>query len=209
MKTKGKLFLSFLQYDWWKVIGVSLLVALTLGYGFNYKDKIKDEETLEIFVSASSKDLSFQDELYKKVEGDGFLAVHSLSLLPSDQQFNVLSSTYLSGISDIFLLTEDVISSHKEYLSYAQEGEGSVFDSIKAFPVSLYEGELGTNKGIKIYDKDDASYNEGKKFSSWFSFDETAYLFVSSESTNAKTKTKEGESLLWQAAYCFLSLGIE
>ncbi len=209
MKVKNKLFLSFLQYDWWKIAGVSLIVAAVLGFGYNYKDKAKDDETLEIFVSASTKDLSFQDDLHKKVEGDGILTVNCFSLLPSDLQFNVLASTYLSGISDLFLLGESVLSSHTEYLAYTQEGTGEAFDSIKELPISLYDGDSGGKRGIKVYDKDNVSYNEGKKFSSWFSFEETTYLFVSSESSNADSKTKEGKSLLWEAAYYFLTLGLE
>ena len=209
MKAKSKLFLSFLQYDWWKIVGVVLLSAAVLGYGFNAKDKIKEEETLEIFVTGSSKDLSFQQDLYKKVEGSSILAVHCSCYSSSDSQYNLLASTNISGISDLFLLPESVLSTHKEYFTYAKAGEGDSFDSIKKLPVTFYEGELGSNKGIKVYDKDDASYNEGKSFSSWFTFEETTYLFVSSESTNANSKGTNGGDLLWECAYYFLSLGIQ
>ncbi len=209
MTPKNKLFLSFLQYDWWKIVGVALLSAALLGYGFNAKDKIKEEETLEIFVTGSSKDLSFQQDLYKKIEGSSILAVHCSCYSTSDSQYNLLASTNINGISDLFLLPESVLDTHKEYFTYAKKGEGDSFDAIKKLPLAFYEGELGANKGIKVYDKEDASYNEGKSFSSWFAFEETTYLFVSSQSTNKDSKSPNGGDLLWECAYSFLSLGIQ
>lgn len=209
MKQKNKLFLSFLQYDWWKMLGVALLSMAALGYGFNAKDKIKEEETLEIFVTGSAKDLSFQQDLYTKIEGSSILAVHCSCYSLSDSQYNLLASTNINGISDLFLLPESVLEAHKEYFTYAQVGEGESFDEIKKLPIAFYEGELGAKKGIKVYDEDDSSYNEGKNFSSWFAFEETTYLFVSSMSTNKDSKSMHGKGLLWECAYSFLSLGIQ
>ncbi len=208
MKPKNKLFLSFLQYDWWKIIGLALLSSFILGYSFNVKDKIKEEETLEIFVTGSAKDLSFQQKLYEKIEDSPILAIHCSCYSSSDSQFNLIASSNLKGIADLFLLPESVLSNHKEYFTYAKEGEGASFDAIKSLPLSFYEGELGAKKGIKVYDGEDSSYNEGKSFSSWFAFEETTYLFVSSESTNANSLSVSGGDLLWECAYAFLSLGI-
>ncbi len=208
MKPKNKLFLSFLQYDWWKIIGLALLSSFILGYGFNVKDKIKEEETLEIFVGGSAKDLSFQQKLYEKIEDGPILAIHCSCYSSSDSQFNLIASSNLKGIADLFLLPESVLSNHKEYFTYAKEGEGASFDAIKSLSLSFYEGELGAKKGIKVYDGEDSSYNEGKSFSSWFAFEETTYLFVSSESTNANSPSASGGDLLWECAYAFLSLGI-
>lgn len=200
---KNDLFFSFLQYDWWKVAGVFLLSSLCVGYAFNQKDKLKDEEILDIFVIGKAKDLSFQEELYKKIEGKGILAIHSSCYSSSDSEFPSLASANLSGVSDFFLLSASVISVHEEYLAYAKDADVGTLDKLSPFPFSFLDSEIGKNRGIKVFDQNDASYNEGKKFSSWFDFEETTYLFISAKSTNASSS-----SVLWECAYAFLTMGI-
>lgn len=204
---KNNLFLSFLQYDWWKIAGVFLLAAFSLGYVFNQKDKLKDEEILDVFVVGEAKDLSFQERLYKEIEGHAILAIHSSCYASNDAQFASIASVYLSGASDLFLLPESVLFAHEEYLTYAQDGDEATLDKIDQSLFSFYDGKIGKNRGIKVFDSHDPSYNEGKEFASWFDFEETTYLFVSSKSSNVSSKGEAGP-LLWECAYAFLMLGI-
>ena len=209
MKGEKRLFRSFLRYDWWKILGVFGILAAVLGFAFNYKDKLKENEILDIFVTGEAKDLSFQEPLYSMVDNSEVKAVHCSAYSLQNVEFNQIASSYISGVSDLYLLPENVLSSNPIYLSYAKNIEEDNAERIGAISsFSFYQGELSKPRGIKIYDKEDASYNQGKKFSSWFDFDETTYLFVSDSSTNRLSMTSHGKSLLWEFAYSFLELGV-
>ena len=205
---RNKLLLSFLQYDWWKIIGTALISGLVLGYCFSNSDELKENEVLEFFVEGSSNDLSFASSLYKEIEGNEILSVHISAYSPDNSQFALLASSNANGISDIFLLSEATLSSDKEYFAYAQKASSADCASISALSYSFYRESAGVSKGIKVFDKNDESYNKNKKISSWFSFSDTTYLFVSNVSSNAGSKTRSGSSLLWKSALAFLSLAL-
>ena len=205
---KHRLLLSFLQYDWWKIIITALISGLVLGYCFSNSDELKENEVLEFFVEGSSNDLSFASLLYKEIEGDEILSVHVSAYSPDNSQFALLASSNASGISDIFLLSEATLSSDKEYFAYAQEASSADCALISALSYSFYPESIGASKGIKVFDKNDESYSKNKRISSWFSFSDTTYLFVSSVSSNADSKTKSGSSLLWKSALAFLGLAL-
>lgn len=210
MKSKKMLFLSFLHYDWWKILGVFGVLSAILAFSFNYKDKLKENEILEIFVSFETKDLSFQKDLYSMVGQNEVKAIHCTSSLEGNDGYNQMASSYISSVADIYLLPESVLASHASYASYAKDIEdenSSRFQEISS-SISFYQGEYQKPRGIKIYDLQDVSYNEGKKFSSWFELKETTYLFVSDVSTNRLSVDKKGRNLLWEFAYAFLELGV-
>ena len=209
MKSEKRLFLSFLRYDWWKVVAVFGLGTAIMAFSFNYKDKLKENEILEIFVALEIKDLSFQKPLYSMVDQEEVKAIHSTTSRPDSTEFNQVASSYISGVSDIYLLPESVLSSHPSFVSYAKDIEEENSSKVEELSFSsFYQGDYQKPRGIKIYDFKDASYNEGKKFSSWFEFEETTYLFVSDVSSNHLSKDASGKNLLWEFAYAFLELGV-
>ncbi len=210
MKNEKKLFLSFLRYDWWKIVCVFGLLSAVLAFSFNYKDKLKENEILEIFVTGETKDFSFQRNLYSMVSQNEVKAIHCSSYKSGDDQFNQAASSYISAVSDLFLLPESVLSSHSSYMSYAKniEEENALLIHGISSSFAFYQGPLSKARGIKIYDLEEPSYNEGKKFSSWFLFEETTYLFVSDSSSNRLSRDDSGKNLLWEYAYAFLKLGV-
>lgn len=205
MKKRNSLLLSFLRYDWWKIVGVFGICSAVLALMFNYKDKLKDEEILDIFVTGTTNDLSFQPKLFESVPNNKILAVYSYSLVLDDPQYNQISNANVSSVSDLFILPESVLSAHKEYFAYAKEIQDK--DRISS-SYSFLNEEHFENRGIKIFDKEDDAFNKDKQFSSWFNFSETSYLFVSFVSTNSSDKSINGKDLLLEYAYSFLDLGL-
>lgn len=212
MKNKGRFLLSFLEYDWWKILCSSLLVSFIIGLSFNYKDALRDDQILEIFVSASNKNISYQEELLNSVPNDKIKGVQT-NAYPTDYlQFNALSSSLVSRSADLFILSEDVLKKNNEYLSYAlplEEEERTKILSVDE-NLSFYKVEETRYFGIKIFDKSDSSFNEHFAFSSYFNFLETSYyLFVSKVSTNKNDKDNKGNNLLLEYACSWLNIALK
>ncbi|HAS56442.1 MAG TPA: hypothetical protein DCR94_04240 [Firmicutes bacterium] len=205
MKKNKGLLLSFLRYDWWKIIGTYGICAAFLALMFNYKDKLKDEEILDIFITGTINDSSFQQKLFEDVPNDKILAIHSYPFSIDNHQYNQVSNANISSVADLFILPESVLNSHREYFTYAKEITD--LDNISS-SYSFLDDSNFKNRGIKIFDKDNNDFNQGKLFSSWFDFSETSYLFVSSVSTNSNDKNADGKNLLLEYAYSFLRLGL-
>ncbi len=210
MKANKKTLLSSLAYDGWKIFGVFALISGVLAFAYNEKDRLRENEILDIFLEGESKDLSFQKPLFEAVPNQEIKAVHLSAFSPNDSQFNVIANSYISSVSDIYLLGETLLNSHKEYSSYAKEISSENEESILSLSTSLvfYSTQGGQKKGVKVFDGEDASYNEGKSFASWFNLQETTYLLVSDVSSNRNSLDDGGQSLLWSYAYAFLRLGL-
>lgn len=210
MKAKKKTLASSLAYDGWKILGACALISGALAFAYNEKDRLREHEILDIFLEGDSKDLSFQKLLFEAVPSQEIKAVHLSAFSPNDSQFNVIANSYLSAVSDLYLLSGTLLNSHKEYSSYAKEisfeNEGSILSLSSSF--AFYSDQGGQKKGVKIFDGEEASYNEGKSFASWFSLQETTYLLVSDVSSNRASLDEKGNSLLWSCAYAFLRLGL-
>lgn len=187
--------------------GVALLGSLAIGYGYYQKDRLKDEEILELFVTGEVKDDSFLVPMGKAMEGSRILNVHYACYSSKDSTYGALASANLSSTSDLFFLPESVASQKQEYAAYARvlpEEEQKKYTSIA--PSLSFFDQAGRVKGIKLYDPDDESYSSyNEKVSSYFSFDEATYLFLSSTSNNAEDKDSTGEYLTEKAAEAFLS----
>lgn len=205
MKKRNGLLLSFLRYDWWKIVGIFGACSAILALMFNYKDKLKDEEILDIFVTGIINDLSFQSKLFESVPNNKILAIHSSYAALDNPQYNQISNANVSSASDLFILPESVLSDHKEYFAYSKEIKDK--DRVSS-SYSFLNEEHFENRGIKIFDKKNEEFNKNKQFSSWFSFSETSYLFASSVSTNSNDKNVNGNDLLLEYVYSFLELGI-
>lgn len=208
---KNRLLRSYLQYDWWKIVGIFLVGSISLYSLFQSKDRLKDNEILDIFVTGEVLDYSYQEKMFSSVENNLIHAVNSTSYNQDDIQYYQLASSYLSSVSDLYLLPESVLSSHKEYVSYSLPLDIDTQNKIKAIDPS-YSFYIDSNekaRGIKVFNKEDKEFNENKNISAYFSFKETTYLFISNNSTNNKDVDKNGNHLLLEFALSFLKISLK
>lgn len=208
---KNRLLRSYLQYDWWKIVGIFLVGSISLYSLFQSKDRLKDNEILDVFVTGEVLDYSYQEKMFSSVENNLIHAVNSTSYNQDDIQYYQLASSYLSSVSDLYLLPESVLSSHKEYVSYSLPIDIDTQNKIKAIDPS-YSFYIDSNekaRGIKVFDKEDKEFNENKNISAYFSFKETTYLFISNNSTNNKDVDKNGNHLLMEFALSFLKISLK
>ena len=194
---KNRLLRSYLQYDWWKIVGIFLVGSISLYSIFQSKDRLKDNEILDVFITGEVLDYSYQEKMFSSVENNVIHAVNSTSYNQDDIQYYQLASSYLSSVSDLYLLPESVLSSHKEYVSYSLPLDIDTQNKIKAIDpsYSFYIDSNDKARGMKVFDKEDKEFNENKKISSYFLFKETTYLFISNNSTNNKDVDKNGNHL--------------
>ena len=194
---KNRLLRSYLQYDWWKIVGIFLVGSISLYSIFQSKDRLKDNEILDVFITGEVLDYSYQEKMFSSVENNIIHAVNSTNYSQDDVQYYQLASSYLSSVSDLYLLPESVISSHKEYVSYSLPLDIDTQNKIKAIDpsYSFYIDSNDKARGIKVFDKEDKEFNENKNISSYFFFKETTYLFISNNSTNNKDVDKNGNHL--------------
>lgn len=208
---KNRLLRSYLQYDWCKIVGVFLVGSISLYSIFQSKDRLKDNEILDVFVTGEVLDYSYQEKMFSSVENNVIHAVNSTSYNQDDIQYYQLASSYLSSVSDLYLLPESVISSHKEYVSYSLPLDIDTQNKIKAIDpsYSFYIDSNDKARGIKVFNKEDKEFNENKNISSYFLFKETTYLFISNNSTNNKDVDKNGNHLLLEFALSFLKISLK
>lgn len=208
---KNRLLRSYLQYDWWKIGGVVLGGAILLGFLFQSKDTLKDNEILDIFVTGEVHDSSFQEDMFSMVKNDTIHAIHTTAYRQEDTQYNQIANSFLSSVSDLYFLPESLLSTHKEYVSYSKILDEGIQKKITDIDPSYTFYQDSTNKvrGIKVFDKDDKTFNQNKQISSFFSFEETTYLFVSDNSTNCKDNDKKGNPLLLEYTYSFLKISLK
>lgn len=208
---KNRLLRSYLQYDWWKIVGIFLVGSISLYSIFQSKDRLKDNEILDVFITGEVLDYSYQEKMFSSVENNIIHAVNSTNYSQDDVQYYQLASSYLSSVSDLYLLPESVISSHKEYASYSLPLDIDTQNKIKAIDpsYSFYIDSNDKARGIKVFDKEDKEFNENKNISSYFFFKETTYLFISNNSTNNKDVDKNGNHLLLEFALSFLKITLK
>lgn len=208
---KNRLLRSYLQYDWWKIVGIFLVGSISLYSLFQSKDRLKDNEILDVFVTGEVLDYSYQEKMFSSVENNVIHAVNSTNYSQDDVQYYQLASSYLSSVSDLYFLPESVLSSHKEYVSYSLPLDIDVQDKINGIDssYSFYNDSNDKARGIKVFDKEDKEFNENKNISSYFSFKETTYLFISNNSTNNKDIDKNGNHLLLEFALSFLKINLK
>ncbi|MCI7212908.1 MAG: hypothetical protein MR467_02010 [Bacillales bacterium] len=208
---KNRLLRSYLQYDWWKIVGIFLVGSIGLYSIFQSKDRLKDNEILDVFITGEVLDYSYQEKMFSSVENNIIHAVNSTNYSQDDVQYYQLASSYLSSVSDLYLLPESVISSHKEYVSYSLPLDIDTQNKIKAIDpsYSFYIDSNDKARGIKVFDKEDKEFNENKNISSYFFFKETTYLFISNNSTNNKDVDKNGNHLLLEFALSFLKISLK
>ena len=208
---KNRLLRSYLQYDWWKIVGIFLVGSISLYSIFQSKDRLKDNEILDVFITGEVLDYSYQEKMFSSVENNIIYAVNSTNYSQDDVQYYQLASSYLSSVSDLYLLPESVISSHKEYVSYSLPLDIDTQNKIKAIDpsYSFYIDSNDKARGIKVFDKEDKEFNENKNISSYFFFKETTYLFISNNSTNNKDVDKNGNHLLLEFALSFLKISLK
>ena len=193
-----------LRYDAWKILAVFGVSSAGLAFAFSTKDRFKDHEILDVYVTGSSSDSSFAKSWFESVPNSKIQTGHFTS---KEEQYAIVTSTMLSSVSDLYILPSSQLETHPEYAMYSQalkEEELSRISQVSS-QSQFHADASGTNRGVLLYDKEkETPYSA--MISKWFSLEETSYLFVSNVSTNREDASTDGEPLLFEYFVSFLEM---
>lgn len=200
-------FKTALRYDAWKILAVFGVSSAGLAFAFSTKDRFKDHEILDVYVTGSSLDSSFAKSWFESVPNSKIQTVHFTFHTPKEEQYAIVTSTMLSSVSDLYILPSSQLETHPEYAMYSQalkEEELSRISKVSS-QSQFYADASGTKRGVLLYDKEkETPYSA--MISKWFNLEETSYLFVSNVSMNREDASTAGEPLLFEYFVSFLEM---
>jgi|GEM_PF-3455176 len=189
----------YLRASWWKYLVFPLLLSLVWPYFFSLKDRPKENEDLQIFLSArkitGDGPLPAAKEALKK---KGILSIRTYCIEPSQSLYSaILESQGLRG-SDVLLLTEGDLKTYgpgnwflplsEEIIpSWSTEWETFEEEGVGAIGICVRPGEGGNSPF-------DLSWVD------WGSEEEPIYLCVNARLPNAgkggqKAKEEDDEAI--------------
>ena len=168
--TKSKVG-NFFMYYGWLVIIASVISFSVYTLVISAINRIKENEKFSIFFAAFGlKEERYKNELLSYLKDDGVVQVNYYSYNYTDSnigdyytaygyssEINILSESDLNemgaGIKDTFILIDENVKNelqlNEKYAGYAYENE---------------------QFAIKIFDKDNDSYNEQYRYTEWINF---------------------------------------
>lgn len=196
-----------LRYDAWKILAVFAVSCGILAFSFSTKDRFKDHEILDVYVTGSSLDSSFAKPWFESVPNSKIQTVHFTFHTPKEEQYAIVTSTMLSSVSDLYILPSSQLEAHPEYAMYSQtlkEEEQARISKVSSRS-EFYADASGTKRGVLLYDKEkETPYSA--MISKWFSLEETSYLFASNVSTNQVDVSTSNKPLLFEYFVSFLEM---
>ena len=185
--TKAKSY--FYYYGWTIVVffGVFFLVFFLI---FQAMFHVKRYEKIDLFIAAYGlNDGEYNEKIEKEFKDKGLIEFNIYSYMADD----VNTANYFSANgekADFVIFSESNILDMKEYISYNYLDLALIKADIPS--ISSYESYLdnGVERGIKIFDGVNTSYNETHKFSNFIEFNkegkesESYYLLIDNETEN-------------------------
>ena len=120
--TKQAIKQSFRNY-WWIYVVVAVLLYSTWLYAFYLKDKIRDDERLQIFVAGEISDRDLERRAEEYFAKDGILDVNLYVLSPDFKGFDAGFSAQGFLNSDLLVLPQSLV---EKYFAYALALDGVV-----------------------------------------------------------------------------------
>lgn len=204
----SKYLKSLIAFDWWKVILASIAVSVLVYYAFYMKLSLKRYEQLQIFTTAEITDEKIINDLEEHLKDDGTLEVTIYTTDVESKYYEVQLDTNGFGNGDILILPASKVIDNERLvqnsLLFTDEFIYEMNQSSSSLEYLKYEEYTFA---IKIYDKEDASYNENLHFNTWAAFDDTYYMMFAKKSPNLGKygdKSKEEHSSAIKAAHYLL-----
>lgn len=166
-----KSLLNYFMYYGWAIIVFGIVAFASLTLILSAVNKIYDHQRFSIFFSAYGlKEERYKDELLEELKDDGVIEINYYDY-PCDSSKVVTYYTVYGEKSDINILSETDIKDMQQYVAdYFINITDPLISDLGLSNDYTYYSYDEKAYAIKIFDKDDESYNDKFIYQEWIDF---------------------------------------
>lgn len=184
--TKQAIKQSFADY-WWIYLVVAVLLCSAWLYAFYLKDKIRDNERLQIFVAGQISDRDLERRAEEYFANDGILDVNLYVLSPDFKGFDAGFSAQGFLNSDLLVLPQSLVEKYAAY-ALALDGVITLPDDAETYSTD------GKIYAVKVGMVNSEGYTPLYGFGWIDERDEDMYVLVSPKSQNIGKLNPDGNA---------------
>ena len=184
--TKQAIKQSFADY-WWIYLVVAVLLCSAWLYAFYLKDKIRDNERLQIFVAGQISDRDLERRAEEYFANDGILDVNLYVLSPDFKGFEAGFSAQGFLNSDLLVLPQSLVEKYAAY-ALALDGVITLPDEVETYSAD------GKIYAVKVGMVNSEGYTPLYGFGWIDERDEDMYVLVSPKSQNIGKLNPDGNA---------------
>lgn len=184
--TKQAIKQSFADY-WWIYLVVAVLLCSAWLYAFYLKDKIRDNERLQIFVAGQISDRDLERRAEEYFANDGILDVNLYVLSPDFKGFEAGFSAQGFLNSDLLVLPQSLVEKYAAY-ALALDGVITLPDNVETYSVD------GKIYAVKVGMVNSEGYTPLYGFGWIDERDEDMYVLLSPKSQNIGKLNPDGNA---------------
>lgn len=184
--TKRAVAQSFRNY-WWIYIVVAVLLCSAWLYAFYLKDKIRDNERLQIFVAGEISDRDLERRAEEYFAKDGILDVNLYVLSPDFKGFDAGFSAQGFLNSDLLILPQSLVEKYAAY-ALALDGIVTLPDDVETYSID------GKIYAVKVGRVNPEGYTPLYGFGWIDDRDEDMYVLLSPKSQNIGKLNPDGNA---------------
>ena len=184
--TKRAVVQSFRNY-WWIYIVVAVLLCSAWLYAFYLKDKIRDNERLQIFVAGQISDRDLERRAEEYFANDGILDVNLYLLSPDFKGFEAGFSAQGFLNSDLLILPQSLVEKYAAY-ALALDGIVTLPDDVETYSID------GKIYAVKVGRVNPEGYTPLYGFGWIDERDEDMYVLLSPKSQNIGKLNPDGNA---------------
>lgn len=184
--TKQAIKQSFADY-WWIYLVVAVLLCSAWLYAFYLKDKIRDNERLQIFVAGQISDRDLERRAEEYFANDGILDFNLYVLSPDFKGFDAGFSAQGFLNSDLLVLPQSLVEKYAAY-ALALDGVITLPDDVETYSAD------GKIYAVKVGMVNSEGYTPLYGFGWIDERDEDMYVLVSPKSQNIGKLNPDGNA---------------
>lgn len=184
--TKQAIKQSFADY-WWIYLVVAVLLCSAWLYAFYLKDKIRDNERLQIFVAGQISDRDLERRAEEYFANDGILDVNLYVLSPDFKGFDAGFSAQGFLNSDLLVLPQSLVEKYAAY-ALALDGVITLPDEVETYSAD------GKIYAVKVGMVNSEGYTPLYGFGWIDERDEDMYVLLSPKSQNIGKLNPDGNA---------------
>lgn len=184
--TKQAIKQSFADY-WWIYLVVAVLLCSAWLYAFYLKDKIRDNERLQIFVAGQISDRDLERRAEEYFANDGILDVNLYVLSPDFKGFEAGFSAQGFLNSDLLVLPQSLVEKYAAY-ALALDGVITLPDDVETYSTD------GKIYAVKVGMVNSDGYTPLYGFGWIDERDEDMYVLLSPKSQNIGKLNPDGNA---------------
>ena len=184
--TKRAVAQSFRNY-WWIYIVVAVLLCSAWLYAFYLKDKIRDNERLQILLAGEISDRDLERRTEEYFAKDGILDVNLYVLSPDFKGFDAGFSAQGFLNSDLLILPQSLVEKYAAY-ALALDGIVTLPDDVETYSID------GKIYAVKVGRVNPGGYTPLYGFGWIDERDEDMYVLLSPKSQNIGKLNPDGNA---------------